>query len=139
MVKKTAGVGAVCRVMMKYLHPSAKIRENFPNHTSSEKLGQLIVIAQGVKKVNRKDQMCLIMRHDLWPNEEIYCVKRWAKIIQEGDPSSFFDAPPPAAEAPAQEPNTQDDGGEEIPDRVFHANGAEEDITFCKEPWSRSR
>ena len=131
MVKKTIGVGAICRVMMKYLHPSAKIRDKYPNHTSSEKLGELIVIRQEVKKVNRKDQMCLVMRHDTWPNEELHCVKRWAKIVVEGDPSGYFDAPLPT---PPQESTAQEAvEEEEIPDRVFQTNGTnEEDIAFVR-------
>ena len=90
MVKKIAGVGAVCRVMLKYLHPSKKIREKYHNRISSNKLGKLIVIRQEVKKVSRKDQMCLIFRHDNCSNEEMNCVKRWAKVMTEGDPEAFL-------------------------------------------------
>ena len=134
MVKKSMGIGAVCRVMMKYLHPSQNIRDKYPNHTSSEKLGELIVIRQEVKKVNRKDQMCIVMRHDSWPNQEMYCVKKWAKIIQEGDPASFFDQVAPRQEAETQVlPTATNDDTDEIPEQVFQSRGSNhEDISFVR-------
>ena len=84
MTKKKHGVRAVCRVLMRFIHPSKLIRDKYPNRTEQQKLGELTAIRQEVKTVNRKPQMCIIMRHDIWPNKEVYCVKRWVKVMNEG-------------------------------------------------------
>ena len=135
MTKKKIGVGAVCRAYMRFIHPSKLIRDKYPNATHQDKLGEMIVIRQESRKVNHKDQMCIIMRHDHWPNKELHCVKRWVKVIEEGAQADFFDVPPSVQHdaTPAQAPNLTEDEGEAIPERVFHLTGSNaEDIMHIR-------
>ena len=67
------------------------INHHLINKTSTTRVNDLICIKQEVKKVCRKDQLCLVFRHDDWPNHELHCVKKWATVHAEGDQSSFFD------------------------------------------------
>ena len=122
MVKKELGVGAVCRVLVKYLHPSEKMRAKFPNRIDQLRLGELVAIRQELKTVNRSEQMCVVMRHDFWPDEEIYCVKRWVKVVEEGHHNDFFHDRPCASADNTEniaQANTHNDKGEPIPDHVF--------------------
>ena len=135
MTKKKHGVGAVCRVLMRFIHPSKLIRDKYPNRTEQQKLGELTVIRQEVKTVNRKPQMCIIMRHDIWPNKELYCVKRWVKVMSEGSPSDFFDTVEATVPEEGVPPNSidEDDETDRIPDAVFQMNGANaEDIAMVR-------
>ena len=135
MAKKKIGIGAVCRTFMKFIHPSKLIRDKFPNRIDQDKLGEMIAIRQEVKRVNHKDQMCIIMRHDFWPNQELHCVKRWVKVMEEGAAADFFDAPPtvtPEDEA-VPTPNITEDEGEPIPEQVFNLTGSSaEDIMHVR-------
>ena len=54
-------------------------------------MSELLAIRQEVRKVNRKDQMCLVFRHPALGNEELHAVKRWVRIDSEGHPDHFFD------------------------------------------------
>ena len=51
----------------------------------------VLTIRQEVRKVNRKDQMCLVFRHPALDNEELHAVKCWVRIDSQGHPDHFFD------------------------------------------------
>ena len=68
----------------------------------------------------RKQQMCVVFRHDHWPNKEVYCCKRWATVLQEGDLNKYFDLPLQSLNQDEDESNPNEDcTGEEIVPRVF--------------------
>ena len=50
--KKTLGVGAKCKVLTKYLHPSKKINEICPNYTRGSRTEDLICIGKEEKSLN---------------------------------------------------------------------------------------
>ena len=50
--EKKIGSGAVARCTLKYLHPSKLIRDKFPNRTASQKISELLVVRQDMKKFN---------------------------------------------------------------------------------------
>ena len=127
MTKKKHGVGAVCRTFMRFIHPSKLIRDKFPNSTHQQKLGELIAIRQEVKTVNRN-----VMRHNLWPNQELYSVKMWVKVRSEGVNYDFFDTQEVTIPDETITPMlTEEVNGETIPDTVFRMIGANtEDIAM---------
>ena len=116
------GVGAVCQASVKFMHPSKLMRDKFINITSQLKIDGLLALRQELKLVNRKHQMCVVFRHDYWPNKEVHCCKRWAIVLNEGDPSKYFDRPltlPNEDEDNGDTNPNLEDEGEEIDERVF--------------------
>ena len=59
--KKTHGVGATALCLIKFLHPSELIRNKFPNPVNGQRLDGCITVHQELKKINRKDQLSLIV------------------------------------------------------------------------------
>ena len=90
--KKELGIGAVCDVLKRFLHPRAKVCERYPNTTSQERLGDLLVIRREIKKVNKQDKRCIVFRHSDFENVEIYCAERYARVLTEGSEADFFNA-----------------------------------------------
>ena len=123
---KKPGVGAVCRAFVKYMHPSELMRNKFVNITAQLKISDLIAIRQEVRRVRRKEQMCIIFRHPYWENQEIYCCKRWVRVLQEGHQDHLFD-PPSLTVDDLRTPNTEEEGID-IPVEVFRSNASAEDI-----------
>ena len=95
--KKTHGVGATVSCLIKFLHPSELIRNKFPNPVNGQRLDGCITVCQELKKINRKDQLSLIVRHANFVKADgdpilLHGVKKHFKIDMEGDPDLFFDA-----------------------------------------------
>jgi hypothetical protein len=44
------------------------------------------------KKLNGKNQCCVVFGHDDYPNIELFCQERWCKVDQEGPENSLFDS-----------------------------------------------
>ena len=135
--KKECGVGALVWVYKKYLKPSKLINDAYPNATDRCKVNDLLVVGREVRKCNKKDQLCVLFRHDNFPNEILYCAKRWAAhVISEGEPQHYFDidATTIGDEAPAaiDENGEAQEGGDAIPEHVYHLGTAAEDIAHMR-------
>ena len=107
--KKTHGVGAVVSTLIKILNPSALIREKFPNPEHGQRLPGCMTVRQEVKKINRKDQLSLIVTHPDFKDaegnlQELHAVKKHFTIEVEGDSDLFFDGQ--LAIQPEQPPDT---------------------------------
>ena len=107
--KKTHGVGAVVSTLIKFLHPSALIREKFPSPEHGQRLPGCMTVRQEVKKINRKDQLSLIVTHPDFKDaegnlQELHAVKKHFTIEVEGDSDLFFDVQ--LAIQPEQPPDT---------------------------------
>ena len=94
--KKTHGVGAVVSSLIKFLHPSALIRETFPNPVHGQWLEGCWTVRQEVKTINRKDQLSLVVTHQDFKDgngdlQELHAIKKHFAIQEEGDPDYFFD------------------------------------------------
>ena len=87
---KRLGAGAKCSVLIKFLHPSKLVKETLTNPRHNERLDDLIAIREERKKVNRKDQVVVAFRHCKFDNQELHCVKRFVKVVNEGHPDHFF-------------------------------------------------
>ena len=84
------GIGATVRVLKRLIHPSAEIRDKFKNMKKDDKLGNCLVIKKEERLVNRRQQTCVVFRHDDFPNKELHAVERFCQIITEGLASEFF-------------------------------------------------
>jgi len=90
MASKRLGVGATCEALLQCLKPRKYLKDAYPNPEKGQRLSGLIAIKTDIKRVSKKDQVCVVFRHDEFPNKEIFCVKRWVKVITEGDPRQLF-------------------------------------------------
>ena len=96
--KKTHGKGAVVSILIKFMYPSALIREKFPNPENWQKLEGCLVVRQEVKEISRKDQLSLVVTHDDFKDangnlQQLHAIKKHFSIQQEGDLDLFFDIP----------------------------------------------
>ena len=92
------GVGAKVSCLSQFIHPSHEIREKYPNPVSGHRLEGCTTIQQEVKKVSRRDQLCIIIDHDDFKmaegdNIELHAMKRYWKVSEEGDTDLLFDDP----------------------------------------------
>ena len=90
------GKGAEVSCLIKFLHPSELIRKAYPHPLNQQQLENCITLCQDVKKINRKEQLSLVIAHYDFKDDngellELYAVKRLFKVENEGDPDYFFD------------------------------------------------
>ena len=88
--KKYMGAGAVVKVLLRYVHPSAEIRSKYVNPDIGERLSGCVLLKKGIKVVNRKDQAVIIFRHEEFENTELYAVSRYVAIEEEGPSTESF-------------------------------------------------
>ena len=104
------GVGAKVICLSKFVHPSQHIRDKYPNPVSGHRLEGCVVVRQELKKVSRHDQLCVIVHHNEFKTAdstivELHAVKRYWKVVEEGDSDFFFDDPV-AEEEREEEPDS---------------------------------
>jgi hypothetical protein len=129
MVRKLRnGVGAVARVKKKFLHPAKDISDRYMNQDHNEELDGLLVLRKEQKRVNTREQTCVVFRHEDF-DKEIYCVERWCKIVTEGPEESLFDNPRVDEEAPV----VHDEPGVSVPVRTLGAEIREDIARFRSE------
>ena len=58
MARKCGGIGAIGSAKGRFFHPSAKVREKWPNQHQTIRLTGVLVVGKGTHRVNRKDQLC---------------------------------------------------------------------------------
>jgi len=59
MARKCGGIGAVGSAKGRFFHPSAKVREKWPNQHQTIQLTGVLVVGKGTHRVNRKYHVCL--------------------------------------------------------------------------------
>ena len=90
--KKQNGIGAVCSVITRFLHPCPLVAAMYPNAHHQHRTDGLLVSYRASKKVNRVDKTCIFFRHnDFDDNQLLHCVERYAKVLTEGGPADIFD------------------------------------------------
>ncbi len=78
--KKTIGIGPVASALLRMLHPSAAIRERCLNPDHSHRLQGLFVVfvvCREIKKVNNRERMTIVMRHNNFEGVEVCCLERF--------------------------------------------------------------
>jgi hypothetical protein len=75
--------------MARFFHPSAKIREKWPQNDKQRLFG-VLVMGEGIRRVQHKDQMCYLVDSTIF-----HIVKKNFKIL--GAPAIPFDSERPGA------------------------------------------
>ena len=101
--KKRAGVGAIGSCLAKFLHPSAHIRERYPNDYKTRRLDGLMVMSQREMTVSRSKKLCFIVTHDSIPDVQLHCTRRYLTITQEAEVQNYFIEEGDVLDAPAPE------------------------------------
>ena len=109
-----AGIGALGSAPARFFHPSAKIREKFPNN-DKRRLEGVIITGQGTFKVNRRQQECYCVRIDEFDDGTIFHIVRGKLRIDQAAAVPFV--PPPAPRASTNIPGEAVD-----PDRSAQTN-----------------
>ena len=128
--KLQAGVGSIADTLLKYVHPSALIREKYPNPMNSQRLENCLVICREAKEVKHIQQTCIIFHHNEFPDKELHCVERWVKIKKEGDVAQLFDTT--RIKTPSVPTEKENGDGDDLPPSIFHATGVAEDIAMVR-------
>ncbi|KAG7361812.1 hypothetical protein IV203_036913 [Nitzschia inconspicua] len=89
MVKRV-GLGAVCSAPLHLMKPSKVIKTKYPNTLGRPRIEQLLALRKEVRSLNNKPQVCIVFRHDDFPNEELYCHQRFCRVEQEGPLENVF-------------------------------------------------
>ena len=76
---KKCGVGAVCNVLLKRLHPSRLIQSVNPNQDSHDRLHGLLAIRKETKQIQRRQVTCVVFRHDDFPTNNTFAKSPDAK------------------------------------------------------------
>ena len=124
--KKKVGSGAICSVLLKYLHPGKTIDKRFPNRTAQQRIDGLLATSQELRKVKKKEQLVICFRHEQFEGVDIYCVKRWCKVTTEGAQEHFF--PDEFVEEQLEIAPEPEEHQQEIAAEVFTARNQSEDI-----------
>ena len=127
------GIGAECSVMVRFLHPAKRVSKVLTNRTANDRLTDLLAIRREEKRVKSRTQLCVVFRHDLFPNEEVYCVVRFCKVLKEGSSEDVF--PLAAVALPADQFAQCPQGEEErveLPAGHEHFRGTSEDIAIMR-------
>ena len=86
--KKKNGVGAVCSILIRFLHPACDIMAaRYPNARYTDRLDGLVSQSREVKNINHKDQTVVVFRHDDFPTmnnlQELKFVEQNAIFLME--------------------------------------------------------
>ena len=133
--KMTMGVDAHVWCLSRFIHPSALIRDKFPNPVRGHKLDDMIVRRQEEKTINRKQVLAIVCIHESFKEndqyQELYAAPRYMHITQEGPEDSFFGIVPVAV----QEDTSLVEGTSTLPSEVqgaLRASPTDEDIALVR-------
>ena len=133
--KKTLGAGAQVSIFTRFLHPSAIIRNKYPNLETHHQLEGCHVVRREEKKICGRTQVALVVTHAEFRDENgllvhLHGAESKFHLQQEGLPEFFFpslevqgQAPPPAATI-VQAPASTADENERKADNTFNHGGS---------------
>eukprot|EP00815_Leptocylindrus_aporus_P005115 CAMPEP_0116052952 /NCGR_PEP_ID=MMETSP0322-20121206/1885_1 /TAXON_ID=163516 /ORGANISM="Leptocylindrus danicus var. apora, Strain B651" /LENGTH=230 /DNA_ID=CAMNT_0003535997 /DNA_START=288 /DNA_END=977 /DNA_ORIENTATION=+ len=90
---KRRGIGAMCSIQKRVLHPSKKISEHeeYKLLQPSDKIpGWKIIGRDAKKKQSTRNISCVILRNELFREGLFYCAAQFAVVDVEGPSESFF-------------------------------------------------
>ena len=126
------GVGARCSVLVRYLHPSNKVAERFPNAIASDRINDLTVLRREEKSRNGRTYQGIVFATPSIPNEEVWCAQRYCRVLDQGPPDDFFDDARPSPPSPEVAAAASAQDGVPIDDSIFHAGNTAEDIAVVE-------
>ena len=133
--KMTMGINAHVWCLSRFIHPSALIRDKFPDPVRGHKLDDMIVRRQEEKMINQKQVFAIVCIHESFKEndqyQELYVAPRYMHITQEGPEDSFFGIVPVAEE----EDTSLVEGSSILPSEVqgaLRAAPTDEDITLVR-------
>eukprot|EP00957_Ditylum_brightwellii_P006615 501857-Ditylum_brightwellii.AAC.1 len=88
--KKRYGVGAVCSVIKRFLHPRKFVDEKYPNATHHEHLDGLIAFRRETCTVNHQQKQDVVFHHKDFETQEIYVMEHYSKVLEEGSKVHIF-------------------------------------------------
>ena len=90
---KRLGRGARCSVLVTRLHLQDVVRAKILNISAQDRIDDLIAIKQDTVMRKGKNVDVVFFSSDTFPAESgIYTARRFAKVVQEGDPAAFFES-----------------------------------------------
>ncbi|MBM4179814.1 MAG: hypothetical protein FJ211_10875, partial [Ignavibacteria bacterium] len=123
------GEGATCSVLLKFLRPSREVSERFPNAAPTQRLDDLVAVRFAVVTRGRSTYPAVFFTTPTFPGLQLQAAKKKVKVLQEGNPGSYWgDVPnvpfelPPALQAPV------DGRDDNFDDDIFFARNNAEDI-----------
>ena len=92
---KRAGVGTTASCLSRFIHPSAPIREQYPNTHQKERLTNLFITGRQVRLICRgsKGTEAYLLHHNDFENVDLYAASQNVTITAEGPSESLFEAP----------------------------------------------
>ena len=69
------GAGAICEVLLRYLHSRPVVSAKYPNASFNQHMGGLLCIQEEMKTINKKQVMCFVFRHNDFQGVKLHCVQ----------------------------------------------------------------
>jgi hypothetical protein len=83
------GSGAVCSVLVKYLHPKPVVAATIVNAVHGQRRDDMVAVRMETKRVNRKEQQCVFFRCEAF-SCEVYCSMRYVKVLTPSPDATRF-------------------------------------------------
>ena len=129
---KKKGVGAKASILLSALHPQAIVDVKHPkgSRKNNERLLNCVMMEQVERKIKGVTKPCVLVKHEEYGNDLLYCAEQYAVCTSEGPEDDYF---PEQAPKPADLPiwNRDDDDNndeDETNDDIIHnsQNNAED-------------
>ena len=88
--KQRQGFGASCSVLLCYLHPSKLIYDRYPNKENRDTLVGIMITQIDIIRVDRREQLCIFMKHKDSGYHELKCIQKLIRFIIEGSETRVF-------------------------------------------------
>ena len=62
--KKRLGIGYLCSVLLRYLHPDKLFVDRYSNKDKLDVLGGIIITRRNITTVIIREQLCIFMKHE---------------------------------------------------------------------------
>ena len=82
--KNRRGVGASCSVLLIYLQPAKLIHDSHTNKYKRDFLSGIIITQRDVIRVTRREQLCILMKHEEFRDHKLHWVQKLVVVIIEG-------------------------------------------------------
>ena len=97
------GVGALCTVKLRFLHPKDKVNEKVPNQSASQSISGLIVQSKVEKSIWKAAKSCIVFHHEDFRGQLIWALPWYVTVDKQGPEEVFFEEEP-------QQPTTRATG-----------------------------